>query len=164
MAKFNNVRIQHKRDTAENWAKAINFIPLAGEIVVYTDLNKIKIGDGESTINELEFSGGDSGVMAPLVATNTNGTLDKTGAEIKAALEAGRPVFVTRSIGNGSQMYPVVLGKEEIMYDYAIYAQGVRSEVDDTVTYDQSAQYLIIDVYVCTTLSGYMTHKDNTPK
>jgi hypothetical protein len=28
-----------KKDTTENWNKAINFIPKAGEIIVYADLD-----------------------------------------------------------------------------------------------------------------------------
>ena len=37
-------RIVQKHDTEANWKKAINFVPLKGEIIVYDDLNKIKIG------------------------------------------------------------------------------------------------------------------------
>ena len=53
--KFLNSRIQHKIDTAENWAKATNFKPLDGEIIVYSDLRKIKIGNGEDFVNDLDF-------------------------------------------------------------------------------------------------------------
>ena len=49
-------RIQNKNDTSENWAKAVNFIPLKGEIIVYTDLRKIKIGDGVTKVGALEFA------------------------------------------------------------------------------------------------------------
>lgn len=48
-------RIQHKHDTTENWNKAENFIPLEGEIIIYTDVNKIKLGDGETNVNSLPF-------------------------------------------------------------------------------------------------------------
>lgn len=44
-------RIQNKHDTLENWNKATNFIPLKGEIIVYDDIGKIKIGDGEADQN-----------------------------------------------------------------------------------------------------------------
>lgn len=69
---INNVRYQQKHETEENWQKAINFIPLAGEIIVYlpeSDNNRtrIKIGNGvlnpdtnkiEGTnINDLPFFG-----------------------------------------------------------------------------------------------------------
>ena len=46
-----------KNDCAKHWKIAgdHNFIPLAGEIIFYSDLNKIKIGDGITNINELSF-------------------------------------------------------------------------------------------------------------
>ena len=48
-------RIVQKHDTEANWEKATNFVPLKGEIIVYDDLNKIKIGDGNTKINDLDF-------------------------------------------------------------------------------------------------------------
>ena len=49
-------RIVQKHDTKANWDKAINFVPLKGEIIVYDDLNKIKIGDGNTTVVNLSYS------------------------------------------------------------------------------------------------------------
>ena len=49
-------RVQQKSDTSANWAKATNFTPLKGEIIVYTDLQKIKIGDGVTKVGALEFA------------------------------------------------------------------------------------------------------------
>lgn len=49
-------RIIQKHDNSANWAKATNFIPLKGEIIIYDDLNKIKIGDGTTKVNDLDFS------------------------------------------------------------------------------------------------------------
>lgn len=55
-------RIQLKRDTNENWQSASNFVPLAGEVIVYMpDDNgnppypRIKIGDGETAVGALPF-------------------------------------------------------------------------------------------------------------
>ena len=48
-------RIVQKHDTNANWEKATNFIPLKGEIIVYDDLNKIKIGDGATKVGNLAF-------------------------------------------------------------------------------------------------------------
>lgn len=50
-----NTRIKHKTDTSANWAKAVNFVPLKGEIIVYSDLRKIKVGDGTTKVNSLQF-------------------------------------------------------------------------------------------------------------
>lgn len=44
-----------KNDTSVNWAKA-TFVPNKGEIILYTDLLKLKIGDGITSINDLPFS------------------------------------------------------------------------------------------------------------
>lgn len=50
-----------KHDTEANWIKAVNFTPLAGEIIVYDiddnyDYERFKIGDGETLINNLPFT------------------------------------------------------------------------------------------------------------
>ena len=44
-----------KKDTSENWNKAKNFIPKENEVIIYTDLEKKKIGDGKNLLNELPF-------------------------------------------------------------------------------------------------------------
>ena len=56
-----NGRIIQKHDSEANWKKATNFIPKAGEIIIYdTDEThhycRIKIGDGSTLINNLPFS------------------------------------------------------------------------------------------------------------
>lgn len=69
MANTIKTRILLKTDTTENWEKASNsFIPKRGEICIYLDratisndgeeiiyVPGIKVGDGTSFINELEF-------------------------------------------------------------------------------------------------------------
>ena len=46
-----------KKDTTENWNKAINFIPKENEIIKYIDMTPtgIKIGDGKNKLSELPF-------------------------------------------------------------------------------------------------------------
>ena len=44
-----------KKDTSANWSKAKNFVPKENEVIIYTDLEKKKIGDGKSLLNELPF-------------------------------------------------------------------------------------------------------------
>ncbi len=44
-----------KKDTSKNWDKAKNFIPKENEVIIYTDLNKKKIGDGKQLLNQLPF-------------------------------------------------------------------------------------------------------------
>lgn len=51
-------RIVHKHDTEANWAKAINFVPMEGEIIiVVTDSGEVrkKVGDGVKTYTQLPF-------------------------------------------------------------------------------------------------------------
>ena len=48
-------RVQSKIDTSENWSKATNFVPLKGEICIYSDLHRMKVGDGTTKINDLDF-------------------------------------------------------------------------------------------------------------
>lgn len=55
MSKILQTRVQNKHDIKANWDKATNFIPLAGEIIIYDDLNRIKIGDGESYLKDIKY-------------------------------------------------------------------------------------------------------------
>lgn len=48
-------RMIQKHDTKANWDKATNFVPLKGEIIIYDDLKKIKIGDGATKVGSLAF-------------------------------------------------------------------------------------------------------------
>ena len=48
-------RIVNKNGTSAEWEKATSFIPKKGELILYTDLNKIKIGDGVTKVNDLPF-------------------------------------------------------------------------------------------------------------
>ena len=70
-----NTRIQLKRDTTENWNNARGFIPMAGEVIIYTDyetktyeveeygekvtktveIPNIKVGTGNAYVQDLAF-------------------------------------------------------------------------------------------------------------
>ena len=66
-----NSRIQSKRDTTTNWNAARGMVPLAGEVIIYTDykviqkeidgemktvfIPGIKIGDGQTYVQDLPF-------------------------------------------------------------------------------------------------------------
>lgn len=55
-----HTRIQMKNDTEANWNRAINFVPLQGEVIIYSadeshPFSRIKIGDGETTVINLPF-------------------------------------------------------------------------------------------------------------
>ena len=53
--------VVNKHDIEANWNKAVNFIPKAGEIIVYEvddnhDGPRFKVGNGKDTITNLPFS------------------------------------------------------------------------------------------------------------
>lgn len=53
-------RVTQKHDTAANWAKAVNFVPKAGEVIIYDPDDtfaypRMKVGDGETLVGNLNF-------------------------------------------------------------------------------------------------------------
>lgn len=53
-------RIQLKNDTEENWNKAINFVPLKGEVIIYSaddthPFCRLKVGNGITVVSDLPF-------------------------------------------------------------------------------------------------------------
>ena len=53
-------RIQLKNDTEANWNKATNFIPKAGEPIIYSadsthPFSRLKMGNGADTVTNLPF-------------------------------------------------------------------------------------------------------------
>ena len=69
MAQRVKARILAKRDTTANWNAAIGFIPMQGEIIIYTDYQTkvvdgetinipgIKVGSGNAYVQDLAFVG-----------------------------------------------------------------------------------------------------------
>lgn len=92
-------RIVQKHDSSANWAKATNFIPLKGEIIIYDDLNKIKIGDGTTKVGDLKFSSclPDGGTAGDALVKSTNGESWETPVE---ATLVSLPVGILKSDGN----------------------------------------------------------------
>ena len=79
-------RIQEKTDTSENWAKVEStFIPLYGELIIYSDLGRMKVGDGVTTLGALSWPlgiigpTGSRGVMGPTGSNGTNGSQGPKG-------------------------------------------------------------------------------------
>ena len=79
-------RIIQKHDTKANWDKATNFVPLKGEIIVYDDLKKIKIGDGATKVGSLAFINDldtINGKYLPLVGGTMTGNLKVGSASLE---------------------------------------------------------------------------------
>ena len=81
-------RIQEKTDTSENWAKVEStFIPLYGELIIYSDLGRMKVGDGVTTLGALSWPlgiigpTGTRGVMGPTGSKGNTGSVGPTGAQ-----------------------------------------------------------------------------------
>lgn len=104
-----NSRIQQKHDVAANWAKATNFIPQKGEIIIYdaeydsngseTQAVRFKIGDGNRTVNNLPFAVID--YNGRITALESKPGLDKVGT-------------VTSVKANGTNFNPDATGKVDL--------------------------------------------------
>lgn len=93
MAEINRkARIQSKGDTSSKWADAAAFIPLKNELILYTDLHKIKIGDGTTTVGNLPFLNDDNTTYTFAGGTNSF-TVTPSGG-------SAQTVSVTPSISN----------------------------------------------------------------
>lgn len=71
-----NSRMQQKHDIENNWNKAVNFIPLAGEIIIYDpdtahSYARLKCGDGVTTVVNLPFMFEEEIREAILIALST---------------------------------------------------------------------------------------------
>ena len=56
-----NLRIISTHDTAQRWEKLTEFVPRAGEIIIYDSDDKVpyarfKVGDGKTLLKDLPFS------------------------------------------------------------------------------------------------------------
>ena len=81
-------RIQQKTDTEANWDKATNFVPLKGEYIYYSDLHKVKVGDGVTKVGSLPFLA-DSDTHQSIKALNTNNTSAQTVSSSEAIAGSG---------------------------------------------------------------------------
>lgn len=76
------MRVKFKHDTEANWKLATNFIPLAGETIIYDPDSthptaRTKTGDGTTKVNELEFS---ALPIAQMIEVGSDGQTAPSGA------------------------------------------------------------------------------------
>ena len=89
--KILNTRIKQKIDTKANWDKATNFVPLKGEYIYYSDLHKVKVGDGVTKVGSLPFLADSGGTVTSVTikmngvsnTITTSGTIDLGGTYLK---------------------------------------------------------------------------------
>lgn len=96
MSKTLQTRIQNKHDIEANWNLATNFIPLAGEVIVYDDLNQIKMGDGQTYLSELPFLDGKLKTVNGL-EPDENGNIQLT-AEVPVFSVSGTTLIISNAM------------------------------------------------------------------
>lgn len=106
MGVIKNARFQQRRNTSEYWRLNPTFVPLDGEIIIYTDYRivdgrfkpAIKIGDGRTAIVSLPFVAGAGG---------DDGSLDEFLQELEAHIndDSKHVTEQERSFWNGKLNY-----------------------------------------------------------
>ena len=130
MSKTLQTRVQMKHDTETNWNKATNFVPLAGEIIVYdvdeTNLTpRVKIGDGSTLLADLPFT------YLPLTGGTLNGNLEVNGdisiSGTGLLLNSGRENFPAVGITN----MPIMSGADFSIPELTFF--GVDKSSDNSL-------------------------------
>lgn len=136
-----NTRIQQKTDTVSSWQVHSSFIPLKGEIVVYQmedGSDKIKIGDGVSTVAQLDFFGGEQIDVSNYV------TASDPGQEVEGVLPdtfGGHTVDefvlkneVVNNLNSDSTNVPLSASQGKILGDTVDSLNEEITQVSNTVT------------------------------
>lgn len=114
MPKSIKTRIQNKHDIEANWLQATGFVPLAGELIIYDPddthkIPRIKIGDGETLVGQLDFIDSNCATAEELEALvedlskkadkehGTHVTFSDTNPVISGTASAGTATTVARS-------------------------------------------------------------------
>ena len=76
MAKTIQTRVQNKHDIEANWLLATNFVPLAGEIIIYDVDNehpkiRVKVGNGVNLLKDLPWALDEATLEKLIDDTNT---------------------------------------------------------------------------------------------
>lgn len=122
-------RIQHRRGTAAEWEANGSFVPLNGELIVYTPTNasepaKIKIGDGETTIANLPFVNASlSDLEGKMNVNNPVGTGSFSMGR-KANTTIGEKSFAAGENVTASYYYTKSTGLNTTASGYAATAEG----------------------------------------
>ena len=154
-------RQQQKTDVSTSWKIAGDngFIPKKGEIIVYGDLNKIKIGDGIKNVNDLSFTNGGVGLITEQGGEIFNDYEDNVasgnyshaeGANTKAGGEASHTEGYNTKTATEFQYQ--ILNKGEIIgpedgyqgnYYITLYLNSIQGlSKDYEITFNTSNDYL----------------------
>lgn len=154
-----DARVRLKHDIEANWVKAVNFIPLESELIVYdpssddptypVDYYRFKIGDGVTLINNLDFVDFAPEKAAAIdnieeqISQLSSEKVDKTDETYKAEIVQ----YVLDSIG--CPVFGVVDENNNIILTGTL-ADGtysVKYEMDDETTVDIGTLELDSNVY-----------------
>ena len=105
-----NVTVKNRCDTEYNW-NISRYVPESGEIILYSDINRIKIGDGKSLAKNLSF-----------VSTETY-ALSKSGSIITLIGSDG----TTSSVEDSNTTYQGINGVSVIGSTIQLAASGVTA-------------------------------------
>lgn len=81
---LNNYRIRSNHGTSDEWNNKPGFIPLEGEIILYTDLRRFKVGDGRTVVGALDFYTGDTAGEIRFSASADGANMTTTWSEGQA--------------------------------------------------------------------------------
>lgn len=109
-------KIQLRHDTLTNWS-TYNPVLLKGEVAIETDTNKMKIGDGTTAYNSLEYFAGEGGGGSSNVTINTTSNLSGTtpsSDNLVVASDSG-----VYKIGDGTTAYDNLISNIPIRDAYS---------------------------------------------
>jgi hypothetical protein len=81
---LNNYRVRSNHGTSAEWNNKPGFIPLEGEIILYTDLRRFKVGDGRTVVGALDFYTGDTAGEIRFSASADGANMTTTWSEGQA--------------------------------------------------------------------------------
>ena len=105
--KFLNSRIINKHDLEVNWDKAVNFIPKAGELIVYDidstySYERFKIGDGSTVVSSLPFADANKVDKIDGKSLSTNDYTDADKSKLAGIAEGANKTTVDAALSSTS--------------------------------------------------------------
>ena len=159
LEKHINARIPQKIDSELNWDKAINFIPMKGEIIVYSkdenySYDRIKIGDGIKKVKELPFINLQSNwnqndeTKNDYIKNKPFGTVFEGQQIIQTA--SGFPGAATISISKNLNPGYYQIDFKGATYEFVIESDTTQVGVKENFPFTLNRQRMGQDVYVWT--------------
>lgn len=109
-------RIVNKHDVETNWAKAVNFIPKKGEIIVYDEDDthtcpRFKVGDGKTVVSSLPFT---TDVLGKTVFESDEFTAGQEYDLVKYRFKTGENQYGAVLFGKEGSNSGAMIGLEQV--------------------------------------------------